>query len=209
MTSSANSVLHPWLKEELTAILAGLPEPEMALSSEENRRLWKSWQEGLSEPITLSAELPPLRVLLVLDMMDRHPLNRAQDAGDGAVDVRARGDAAVHAAGWELAHDGSPSTMRSPCNASWPDEHWRDNIPQPQSRSSSGWRLWHAAGIGSLRRSSGGASVKPGERGHERDATHSEEVELAPGSLSTHTTPQPIKGYAHDNRPTSFWCEMG
>ena len=30
-----NTVLHPWLKAELTAILAALPEPEM-LSPEEN-----------------------------------------------------------------------------------------------------------------------------------------------------------------------------
>lgn len=70
--SSANSVLHPWLKEALTAILAGLPEPEMALSAEENRQLWKSWQEGLTGPITLSAELPALRMLLVLDNLAGH-----------------------------------------------------------------------------------------------------------------------------------------
>ncbi len=70
--SSANSVLHPWLKQELAAILAGLPEPEMVLSPEENRQLWKRWQEGLSEPITLSAELPPLRMLLVLDNLTGH-----------------------------------------------------------------------------------------------------------------------------------------
>ncbi len=69
---SANAVLHPWLKEELTAILAGLPEPAIVLSPEENRQLWKSWQEGLSEPITLSAELPTLRMLLVLDNLAGH-----------------------------------------------------------------------------------------------------------------------------------------
>ena len=72
VTSSANRVLHPWLKEELAAILAGLPETEMVLSPEENRVLWKSWQEGLSEPITLSAELPPLRMLLVQDNLTGH-----------------------------------------------------------------------------------------------------------------------------------------
>ena len=72
VTSSANCVLHPWLKEELTAILAGLPGPEMVLSPQENRALWKSWQEGLSEPITLSAELPQLRMLLVLDNLTGH-----------------------------------------------------------------------------------------------------------------------------------------
>ena len=70
--SSANTVLHPWLKQELTAILAGLPEPVIVLSPDENRQLWKSWQYGLSEPITLSAELPTLRILLVLDNLTGH-----------------------------------------------------------------------------------------------------------------------------------------
>ncbi len=72
VTSSANCVLHPWLKEELAAILAGLPESETALSPERNRALWESWQEGLSARITLSAELPPLRMLLVLDNLAGH-----------------------------------------------------------------------------------------------------------------------------------------
>jgi len=44
--SAPDAVLHPWLKAELTAILATLPEPEM-LPPEENRRRWECWQEGL------------------------------------------------------------------------------------------------------------------------------------------------------------------
>ncbi len=72
VTSSANCVLHPWLKEELTQILERLPEPEMTLNAEQARALWKSWQEGLSVKITLSEELPPLRMLLVLDNLAGH-----------------------------------------------------------------------------------------------------------------------------------------
>ncbi len=70
--SSANCVLHPWLKEELTAILATVPEPETALSPQENRKHWESWQEGLSVKVTLTEELPPLRMLLVLDNLAGH-----------------------------------------------------------------------------------------------------------------------------------------
>lgn len=69
--SSANAVLHPWLKGELTAILASLPPP-VQLSPQENRARWERWQEGLSRPITLSAELPPLRMLLVWDNLAGH-----------------------------------------------------------------------------------------------------------------------------------------
>jgi hypothetical protein len=66
-----NTVLHPWLKAELTAILAALPEPEL-LSPEENRRRWEHWQEGLTVRLTLPQELPPLRLLLVLDNLTGH-----------------------------------------------------------------------------------------------------------------------------------------
>ena len=70
--NSTNTVLHPWLKEELAAILTGLPEPQILLSAEGNRALWESWQEGLSVRITLGEQLPPLRMLLVLDNLAGH-----------------------------------------------------------------------------------------------------------------------------------------
>lgn len=72
VTSAENAVLHPWLQEELEAILRTLPEPEVILSAEENRTLWESWQEGLSVKITLSKTLPSLRMLLVLDNLKGH-----------------------------------------------------------------------------------------------------------------------------------------
>jgi len=66
-----NAVLHPWLQAELTEVLATLPEPEI-LPSEENRRRWERWQEGLTVRITLPQELPPLRMLLVWDNLTGH-----------------------------------------------------------------------------------------------------------------------------------------
>jgi hypothetical protein len=69
--SAPNAVLHPWLQEELLAILARLPEPEV-LPAEENRRRWERWQEGLTVRITLPQDLPPLRMLLVWDNLTGH-----------------------------------------------------------------------------------------------------------------------------------------
>ena len=69
--SSANIVLHPWLKAELSTILQALPE-KSPLDAETNRQLWKAWQEGLSLPITLPQELPPLRRLLIWDNLRGH-----------------------------------------------------------------------------------------------------------------------------------------
>lgn len=71
VTTSANAILHPWLKEQLSAILAELPPPP-ALTPEEQRLLWLQWQANLSHPITLPAELPPLRMLLVWDNLAGH-----------------------------------------------------------------------------------------------------------------------------------------
>lgn len=69
--SAPNAVLHPWLHAELTAILATLPDPAL-LPPEEQRRRWERWQEGLSVRITLPADLPPLRMLLVWDNLKGH-----------------------------------------------------------------------------------------------------------------------------------------
>jgi hypothetical protein len=71
VTSSANVVLHPWLKEQLTDILAALPE-KSRLAPEANRALWLSWQKGLSMPITLPEDLPTLRMLMIWDNLRGH-----------------------------------------------------------------------------------------------------------------------------------------
>jgi DDE superfamily endonuclease len=71
--SCTNAVLHPWLKKQLSAILEALPPPPRPLlSPEENRLMWKSCQEGLTIRITLPEELPPLRMLLILDNLSGH-----------------------------------------------------------------------------------------------------------------------------------------
>ena len=72
--SCTNEVLHPWLKQELAAIVAGLPTTptNTDMSPAQRRQLWEHWQEGLSIRITLPAEPPPLRLLLVLDNLAGH-----------------------------------------------------------------------------------------------------------------------------------------
>jgi len=70
--SCTNEVLHGWMKEELTAIVKGLPEPEPILSDQENRQAWERWQTGLTHRITLPEALPPLRMLLVMDNLAGH-----------------------------------------------------------------------------------------------------------------------------------------
>ena len=71
VTSSANAILHPWLKEVLSQILETLPPPT-ELDVETNRKLWEMWQEGLSLPITLPQSLPALRVLWIWDNLRGH-----------------------------------------------------------------------------------------------------------------------------------------
>jgi hypothetical protein len=69
--SCTNAVLHPWLEEHLRAILGTLPPPQL-LGPEENRAMWRSWQEGLTVKVTLPEDPPPLRMLLVLDNLTGH-----------------------------------------------------------------------------------------------------------------------------------------
>ena len=56
----------------MTTILETLPTPPVPVSAQENRANWERWQAGLAERITLRAELPPLRMLLVLDNLAGH-----------------------------------------------------------------------------------------------------------------------------------------
>jgi len=68
---STNAVLHPWLMAPLSTILAALP-PASARTAAEIRAAWERWQEGLCIRITLPADLPPLRMLLILDNLMGH-----------------------------------------------------------------------------------------------------------------------------------------
>ena len=72
VTSAANAILHPWLKAELSAILATLPERPDDQISAANGAEWLVWQDGLTQPITLPAELPRLRMLLIWDNLAGH-----------------------------------------------------------------------------------------------------------------------------------------
>ncbi|MDV2993660.1 MAG: hypothetical protein N4J56_003314 [Chroococcidiopsis sp. SAG 2025] len=72
VTSCTNAVLHEWLKQELASVVQSLPTPARLLKPEENQRLWKSWQQGLKVRFTLPHDLPPLRMLLVMDNLVGH-----------------------------------------------------------------------------------------------------------------------------------------
>jgi hypothetical protein len=72
VTSATNAVLHPWLKEELSVVLATLPKAADEQVCAANRAEWLVWQEGLTQPITLPQELPPLRMLLIWDNLAGH-----------------------------------------------------------------------------------------------------------------------------------------
>jgi hypothetical protein len=72
VTSCTNEVLHPWLKQELADILAGLPQPTPLLAPAENRASWERWLAGLSKRPELPMDLPPVRMLLVIDNLAGH-----------------------------------------------------------------------------------------------------------------------------------------
>lgn len=72
VTSCPNTVLHPWLEQELTDILSGLPEHSDEMDPENRRALWEFWCAGLDNPPPLPDDLPPLRMLLVWDNLKGH-----------------------------------------------------------------------------------------------------------------------------------------
>jgi len=72
VTRCTNVVLHGWLKQELAAIVDALPQAQSLLSSDENRAVWESWREGLISKASLGEDLPPLRLLLIMDNLKGH-----------------------------------------------------------------------------------------------------------------------------------------
>ena len=74
VTTCPNTVLHGWLKDELTAVLAAMPAPPAmaAAPPDRTRKDWERWQEGLTTKPTLPDDLPTLRMLLVLDNLAGH-----------------------------------------------------------------------------------------------------------------------------------------
>src|SRR4051812_8935189 len=67
-----NAVLHPWLRERLSAILAALPPAGSSQDAAGTQAAWAVWQAGLMVPFTLPDDLPPLRLLLVWDNRTGH-----------------------------------------------------------------------------------------------------------------------------------------
>jgi transposase len=72
VTSPANAILHPWLKAELSAILATLPDLPHDPLAAAKRAAWRVGQAGLTQPLTVPAERPRLRRLLIWDNLARH-----------------------------------------------------------------------------------------------------------------------------------------
>jgi hypothetical protein len=70
ITSCTNPVLHGWLQQELSAIMAALPALPPTLAAA--RQAWERWLQGLQTPLSLPVELPALRLLLVLDNLAGH-----------------------------------------------------------------------------------------------------------------------------------------
>jgi|GraSoiStandDraft_11_1057310.scaffolds.fasta_scaffold164054_2 transposase len=71
-TRCTNAVLHPWLRERLSAILAELPPSGSSQDPTATQAAWAVWQAGLTRPFTLPHDLPPLRLLLVWDNLTGH-----------------------------------------------------------------------------------------------------------------------------------------
>jgi hypothetical protein len=74
VTAAPNAVLHPWLQQELTAVLDQLPPAPVTdpVDAADNHGVWEQWQRGLKNRITLPALLPQLRLLLVWDNLAGH-----------------------------------------------------------------------------------------------------------------------------------------
>jgi hypothetical protein len=67
VTNAPNAVLHPWLQEELTAVLAALPEAPLLEPERPAAAQWATWLgHAPREP------LPPLRLILIWDNLAGH-----------------------------------------------------------------------------------------------------------------------------------------
>ncbi|MGC4031410.1 MAG: transposase [Tepidisphaeraceae bacterium] len=72
VTSTANTVLHPWIRRQLSAVLKKLPPASAVEDDAANLQQWRRWQQGLQWPLGLHERMPPLRMLLVLDNLAGH-----------------------------------------------------------------------------------------------------------------------------------------
>jgi hypothetical protein len=65
---TTNAVLHPWLKRELSALLARCPPVPPGAAAE---RQWGRW-DWPADSHLLDAHLPPIRLIVVLDNLKGH-----------------------------------------------------------------------------------------------------------------------------------------
>jgi DDE superfamily endonuclease len=72
VVSAPNAVLHPWLQEQLSQVLAEIEkqQPAESLPPEEQRLPCARWETWLGHPPR--RPLPPLRIVLVLDNLAGH-----------------------------------------------------------------------------------------------------------------------------------------
>jgi hypothetical protein len=70
--NTRNETLHGFLRSELATILAALPDAPPVSDLQANRDRWESFREGVTVKATLSADLPALRMLLVMDNLVGH-----------------------------------------------------------------------------------------------------------------------------------------
>ncbi len=70
VTSATNAVLHPWLQDELTAVLATRP-PVAAVDPLAPGRRWSDW-DWHDGAVLLDATLPPVRLILIWDNLVGH-----------------------------------------------------------------------------------------------------------------------------------------
>ena len=70
--SCTNKILHPWLKQELAAIVQSLAITVEILALLTTQQLWQEWLMNLTVKFTLPQVLPPLRMLLVCDNLAGH-----------------------------------------------------------------------------------------------------------------------------------------
>ncbi len=92
VTGAPNAVLHPWLHEEMTQILATLPAPPVYAPAD--LPPLRRWETGLD---TVPQGLPPVRLLLVWDNLAGHKSPALVD--------------------WLLAHGVAP--LYTPLSGSW------------------------------------------------------------------------------------------
>ena len=70
--SPANALLHPWLKAELSTMLATRPERPHDPLAAANRAAWRVGQAGVTQPQTVPAERPRWRRRLIWDTLAGH-----------------------------------------------------------------------------------------------------------------------------------------